>query len=146
MLHFFQGLNKRLVFNKPPYLRLAFKIYLIRIPALGAQVQIGHFYDGHTRKLLTAYPRMFDDEEYNEMDPGSSYEVCSFLYLFFLIFCFRVSYERKRRFCSRHYDAGNRSINIHPFGNEYSSFNRWLRGVSNESRFNVPNGVIYSFL
>ena len=42
---------------------------------MGSRVQIGHFFNGHIRKILTAYPRMFDDEEYIEMDPGSSYEV-----------------------------------------------------------------------
>ena len=42
---------------------------------MGTRVQIGHFFDGHHRKILTAYPRMFDDNEYIEMDPGSSYHV-----------------------------------------------------------------------
>ena len=56
----------------------------IRIPALGSRVQIGHFFNGHTRTILTAYPRMFDDEEYIEIDPGSSYTVnMSFLNLLF---------------------------------------------------------------
>ena len=47
---------------------------------MGTRVQIGHFFDGHTRKILTAYPRMFDDEEYIEIDPGSSYNV-SFIFI-----------------------------------------------------------------
>ena len=46
---------------------------------MGRRVQIGHFFNGHNRKLLTAYPRMFDDEEYIEIDPGSSYHVRMFI-------------------------------------------------------------------
>ena len=52
---------------------------------MGSRVQIGHFFDGHHRKILTAYPRMFDDEEYIEMDPGSSYHVSFSLFLPFCI-------------------------------------------------------------
>ena len=55
-----------------------FFVIRTRIPAMGTRVQIGHFFDGHSRKILTAYPRMFDDEEYIEIDPGSTYDVSYF--------------------------------------------------------------------
>ena len=42
---------------------------------MGQRVQIGHLYNGHARKILTAYPRMFGDDEYIETDPGSSIQV-----------------------------------------------------------------------
>ena len=49
-----------------------------RIPALGARVQIGQFFNGHTRTILTAYPRMFNDDDYNEISAGDTYSVSSY--------------------------------------------------------------------
>ena len=45
---------------------------------MGTRVQIGHFFDGHTRKILTAYPRMFNTSEYNEVSAGDTYSVRSY--------------------------------------------------------------------
>ena len=46
-----------------------------RVPALGTRVQIGQFFNGHTRTILTAYPRMFSDDEYKEVTTGDTYSV-----------------------------------------------------------------------
>ena len=75
-------------------------IQIGRIPAMGSRVQIGQFFNGHTREILTAYPRLFDDEEFEEKDPGSSYKVFRIFHLFFfteknIVFC-SSNCKRKR--------------------------------------------------
>ena len=51
-----------------------------RVPALGTRVQIGQFFNGHNRKILTAYPRMFSDDEYKQVTTGDTYSVSYNLY------------------------------------------------------------------
>ena len=43
---------------------------------MGRKVQIGHLYDGQNRKILTAYPRLFDENEFHRLNStGESYKV-----------------------------------------------------------------------
>ena len=43
---------------------------------MGRKVQIGQLFDGNDRKILTAYPRLFDDNEILRSSlTGDSYQV-----------------------------------------------------------------------
>ena len=51
------------------------KVSVKRIPAMGAKVQIGHFFNGHKNEILFAYPRMFEDTDSKKTNFASKHEV-----------------------------------------------------------------------
>ena len=43
---------------------------------MGRKIQIGQLFDGHNRKILTAYPRLFDETELHKSNStGELYKV-----------------------------------------------------------------------